>query len=176
MSNGNGKEKSGSTPLPPMAYYDFYKTNGLPREAHAFSNSDPSMTRQEFADECDINKLMKQYEGHDIGAIMRQVGEPVYYDFSEMPQDLMSFMQMQQDAEKAFMTLPASVRKEFDNDPLGFVEFASDPANVDQMRTWGLAKPAEKPQEAPVAQAPAAGASAPAAPVAPGGAATHGST
>jgi hypothetical protein len=50
-------------------------------------------------------------------------------------------------AQSQFMLLPAKVRREFENDPVQFVEFASDPANLDQMRLWGLAPPAA--QEAP---------------------------
>lgn len=129
-------------PPMPASYYDFYKTNG--EDTRTFTPG-PSMTRQEFADECDINNLMKQYEGHDIGAIMRQVNPPSYVDFAEMPQDLLGYMELMKNAEAAFMTLPASVRREFDNSPVAFVDFASDRKNLDQMRTWGLAPPAEAP-------------------------------
>lgn len=154
MSNGKN--------VAPVALNDFIKSNGLSRSVHEVMPGGPSMCRQEFAADCDINTIMKRYEGQDIGAIMRQVA-PVYYDFAEAPQTLLEFMAMQQDAEAAFMTLPASVRKEFENDPIQFVEFASDPGNLDQMRTWGLAKPAEKPQE-PAPAPPAGGAAQGAAP------------
>ncbi|AXH76470.1 MAG: internal scaffolding protein [Microviridae sp.] len=139
MSNGNGK--TGTVPVPSVAYYDFYKTNG----SHTvFYTEGPSLTRQEFAEECDINNLMKRYEGHVIGGPGNlPPQQPLYFDFTSGPQTLMEFMDMQQRAEQAFMMLPAVVRKEFDNDALQFVEFASDPANLDQMRTWGLAEPAE---------------------------------
>jgi hypothetical protein len=69
-----------------------------------------------------------------------------------MPSDLMGTMAMLSDAETAFMSLPAQVRREFDNDPLQFVDFASDPENVPQMRTWGLAPPEAVPEPPPAPQ------------------------
>ncbi|QCQ84684.1 internal scaffolding protein [Blackfly microvirus SF02] len=105
----------------------------------------PSLTRQEFADDCDINNLMAQYE--KTGVINHfNNGEPRYYDFEEMP-DLQNSLHILKDATTAFMSLPAHVRKEFDNDPTQFIEFASDPKNLDKMREYGLAAPA--PVETP---------------------------
>lgn len=147
---------------------DFFKTNGLPRSAHEVQPGGESLTRQEFAAECDINNLMKQYEGKDIGAIMRNVLPPVYYDFANAPSTLLEFMDVQMQAEAAFMTLPAVVRREFENDPMQFVEFAMNRDNLPQMRTWGLAKP----EDAPVASREPA--NAPAAPGAPAAGPTAG--
>jgi hypothetical protein len=124
---------------PSMAYYDFYKTNGA---AVVYVDTSPSMTRQEFRDECDINVLMSKYDAHVIGG-PGNLGPmvPVYFDFADLPQDLMSYMEFMSGAEKAFMTLPAVVRKHFDNSALDFVAYASDPGNIAQMREWGLAAP-----------------------------------
>lgn len=146
--------------VPAIAYFDFYKTNGSDT---VFNTEGPSLTRQEFAEECDINSLMRKYEGHVVGGPGNLPPlQPLYYDFADAPQTLMEFMEMQQRAESAFMSLPAVVRKEFENDPIQFVEFASDPANLEQMRTWGLAEPA-KPADAPApVEAPPEPAAAPA--------------
>lgn len=159
---------------------DFYKKNG---SSTAFYCTGPSMTRQEFAEECDINNLMKKYENQDIGAIMRRAGEPVYYDFEAYPQNMMDAQLVIKQAAEAFMTLPARVRKEFDNDPHMFYDFASNHENIDQMREWGLARPLNPPPAAaspppPVAnplQEPARPAPG-AAPAPATGASTHGST
>jgi hypothetical protein len=156
-----------------LAYYDFYKENGSDT---TFYCTGPSMTRQEFADDCDINNLMKKYENQDIGAIMRKVGEPVYYDFQDYPPDMMSAMAVFKSAGEAFMTLPARVRREFDNDPAMFYDFASNPENISQMREWGLARPLETPPAATPAVPPVAN---PLGGSATGGApspSTHGST
>lgn len=128
---------------------DFCVCNGSDT---GFHNTEPSLTRQEFSDECDINVIMAQYE--KTGVINHQAPrEPFYFDVTEVP-DFRSAMDFMIDADKAFMSLPAKVRKEFDNDARNFVDFAIDPANLDKMREFGLAPPA--PQEPPAA-APAVG-------------------
>jgi hypothetical protein len=174
MTNGI-KEKP-----PAVALYDFYKTNGLDRSVHEVAPGGPSLTRQEFRDECDINTIMARYDGF-LADPMRQVRDPVYYDFTTMPNNLLDAMDVMAKGMAAFMTLPATVRREFDNDAAAFVDFASDPVNLPQMRTWGLAAPAvaapAKPPET-AARAVAASPTAPptASPGAPVAPPAHGST
>lgn len=133
---------------------DFHK----PHAAFDMPSGGPSLARQEFKEECDINEIMARYEA--TGVLPNVVGEPFYYDFTTVPLTMMDSMDMMRAASDAFMTLPAKVRKEFDNDAAAFVDFASLPENLDQMREWGLAPK----KEAPVA-APAATGAPPAAPV-----------
>lgn len=127
---------------------------------------EPSRTRQEFADECDINVLMARYEKTGVISHVAQ-REPMYLDLSGGVPDLQTALHTVMVAEQAFMTLPASVRKEFDNDPLKFVAFAEDANNLDKMREFGLAPPL--PPETPplkvevVASDPPAGGPSPAA-------------
>lgn len=119
---------------------------------------DDGMTRQEFRDECDINVLMATYEKNGMMPPLNR-GTPQYLDVSNVP-DLAAAIAVIDQAEAAFMSLPAKVRKEFDNDAIRFVEFAQDPENIDQLREWGLAPS----KQAPIAPAEPAGASG-----APGG-------
>lgn len=136
----------------PQATHDWYKTNGLD---HATYNHEPSMARQEFAAECDINTIMDRYQSTGFLPQSPFTPAPTYVDFTEIPQDLMGTLQFLADAEKAFMQLPAQVRRTFDNNPHEFVAYASDPANLDQLRAWELApKPAPEPPAMPVAPAP----------------------
>lgn len=101
----------------------------------------PSLTRQEFAEECDINMLMAQYE--KTGFLPANVNrtEPRYLDVSDVP-DLPRALEILKDTTEAFMSLPATVRREFDNDPVKFIEFAENPENLEKMREWKLAPPA----------------------------------
>lgn len=119
----------------------------IPHERVFADVGGPSLTRQEFAEECDINVLMARFESTGVGP-QTVTGEPRYLDLTDVP-DLQHAMHVMIEADNAFMTLPAKVRKEFDNDPVKFVEFASDPENLPQMRDWGLAPP-EKAPEAPL--------------------------
>jgi len=83
----------------------------------------------------------------DFMRLPANIREPVYVDFSYMPSDLMEWMEMRDEAESAFMQLPAKVRAEFANDAVAFVQFASQPGSIDQLRAWGLAAPAPPPEE-----------------------------
>lgn len=112
---------------------------------YEFNTEGASLTRQEFAEECDINALMARYEKTGVISHVAR-GEPQYLDLSDVP-DLATAMSVVHAAEAAFMSLPAGVRATFDNDPMRFIDFAENPDNLEQMRAWGLAKPAEPPPE-----------------------------
>lgn len=109
---------------------------------------EPSLTRTEFAEDLDINNIMSRFERTgELPANVLQARPPQYLDLSDVPADYHVAMNAIRAAELAFMQLPAAVRLEFENDLGRFVEFAEDPENIDQMRAWGLAKPAERPPE-----------------------------
>lgn len=100
---------------------------------------DDGMTRQEFKDECDINVLLAQYE--KTGVLNHyNLNDPQYLDVTDVP-DLQRALAIYQSAETAFMSLPATVRRDFDNDPVKFADFAANPDNLDKMREYKLAPP-----------------------------------
>lgn len=161
----------------PKLQSDFVKYNGSGEDT-VFNTVGPSLTRQEFAEECDINTLMSKYDAHVIGGPGNMsAAQPFYADFANIPDTLLGYMEFMDMAETQFMRLPAVVRREFDNNAHQFVEFAANPANLEQMRSWGLAEPAKVDPPAAAPAAPPAPPAAPAASSAPAaGASTHGST
>jgi len=107
-------------------------------------NDKPSLTRQDMMEDCDINVLMDRFK--DLGATpFSEQRVPQYLDLTIAPDDLAGAMRTFMEADQAFSDLPAVVRKEFDNDALRFVEYASDPGNLDKLREWGLAPPKAAP-------------------------------
>lgn len=124
------------------AYNDFSKGSIERGDLDQFA---PSMTRQEFAEECDINTIMARYEASGALSHVNRA-EPLYMDFTEVPplREAMAFMDA---AAIAFNSLPASVRAQFGNDPVAYVDFAQKSENIGKMREWGLAPPVV--QEAP---------------------------
>jgi len=141
MSFGDGAEVKHGQVSPELV--DFAVSNNSDT---GIDNKEPSLTRQEFSDECDINVIMANYE--KTGVVSHySPREPVYLDLTVVP-NFRDAMDMLIEADKAFMSLPAKVRKEFDNDARKFVEFAQDPANLDKMREYGLAPPKEEPEVA----------------------------
>ena len=108
----------------------------------------PSLTRQEFAKECDINEIMRRYA--KTGVISHTSPRaPQYLDLGDGVPDLITAMNTLIAGEQAFMSLPAVVRRDFDNDPKAFVAFAAEAKNLPKLREWGLAPP-EKAPDAPM--------------------------
>lgn len=100
-------------------------------------NNSPSMTQQEFRNEVDIDNIMNRYR--ITGSLPEHlVLEPGQYgDFTDVP----SFMEAQEiilKAEKDFMDLPSNIRKRFNNDPVEFLDFFNNEANVEEAVKLGL--------------------------------------
>jgi hypothetical protein len=107
---------------------------------------DKSRTQQSFADEVDINTIVKRFGiGYEMPTDLRP---PTYADF-EGVFDFQSAMNAVVEAERAFMLLDADTRARFNNEPQRFVAFCSDEKNLEEMRTLGLAMPAKAPEPAP---------------------------
>lgn len=120
---------------------------------------EPSMTKQSFKDECDINNIVKAFQVTGIIAhINEKAAQGAYIDLPSAL-DYQESLNIALAAQASFDTLPASVRSRFDNDPAQFLEFMADPQNQDEMITLGLAKdtrPTEVSQPvAPLEVAPA---------------------
>lgn len=109
---------------------------------------EPSLTIQSQAAETDINLIIKKYS--QTGAIPQVNMPPTFGDFSQIT-DFHEAQQLIRQAEESFMSLPPEVRQRFEHDPGLFVQFASDPENLPELRKLGLAPPAPpaSPQPAP---------------------------
>lgn len=107
-------------------------------------NEEESRTKQEFAQECDINVIMKRYQRD--GLLLHVNRFQGKYDDVTGAVSYHEAQNIMLAAQDAFMSLPSSVRTQFDNDPGKFLEFASDPGNKERMREMGLLK--EVPREA----------------------------
>lgn len=94
---------------------------------------------QSAKDECDINVIVKRFGV--TGQLPQSVRMPTYADFDDV-WDFQSAMHAIQAAEKSFMALAPEIRARFFNDPAQFVDFCSDPANLEACREMGLAEPA----------------------------------
>lgn len=112
---------------------------------HAYSESfrgsdlkceDPSLAQQNFKDEVDINYLLERFRV--TGSMPSGVVLPSYGDFTGVS-DYRSAMDAVNRARNAFLDLPANLRARFENDPQKYLEFATNPENLDEMRKLGLA-------------------------------------
>jgi len=98
-----------------------------------------TLTRSEFAEECDINTIIQRFGiGENPIEAQKWVTD---VDIAEAPNDYQSVMNQLNAARDQFMSLPAKVRSQFDNDPARFVEFVSDTEkNGAEMVRLGLAE------------------------------------
>lgn len=102
----------------------------------------PSMTKQEFQYECDVNNVIKAFKPHQmLAALQQNLNAGNYADLPEA-YDFQEALHLIKDAEKQFMTVPSKVRDRFGQDPVQFLAFLQDPRNLDEARSLGLAQPA----------------------------------
>jgi len=118
----------------------------------------PTMTKQEFIAESDINNIVRDFTPRVMAELTLRTLQAGGFD--ELPDNLdyQQALEIAGSAQNTFATLPAQVRKRFDNDPGKFLQFMQDPANQDEAIKLGLAtdtrpiveKAPEKAPEAPL--------------------------
>lgn len=126
------------------------RENGTRRVMYHFD--EPSLTRQEFKDECDLGLIVQKFssnpEGMEALLNARNFVQGRFEDVSAVVDYQTALAQIKQ-ADEAFMRLPAQVRTRFDNDPAKFLDFVDDPKNVDELRKLGLVEPVEEVSKKP---------------------------
>lgn len=96
----------------------------------------PTLTKQSFKDECDINVIVKRFGiGYDIPSSFRL---PQFGDFTGLDsfEDAANAIAV---ANEQFDMLPAAIRSRFSNDPAAFVDFVTNADNLDDVIAMGLA-------------------------------------
>lgn len=98
----------------------------------------PTMAQQHFKDECDINWIMDRYT--KTGLLPENRPDFFYGDVSDglTYQEALDFLNT---AQGDFDSLPAKLRKRFDNDPGQLLDFLADPANKEEAIRLGLVDP-----------------------------------
>lgn len=118
-----------------MAKHMIYHAYKVPPKVRV-SDFGKSRTRQSEAAATNINAIMRKYE--KTGLLPKGDARQAFYaDVSEMG-DYRTALENVRLAEESFMELPATLRREFQNDPAEFLDFCSDPTNRDKMAEMGL--------------------------------------
>jgi len=109
--------------------------------------TDPSLTKQAYKDECDINVIMTNWEKSGVLThTPRTQGE--YRDLGSSF-DYHAACNQALAAQAAFDSLSGTVRARFSNDPGRFLDFVQDPRNIPEMISLGLATAEEAPAATP---------------------------
>lgn len=87
-----------------------------------------SLTDESFAEECDVNNIIKRYVQTGLMPHTKAFG--FFEDISNLPEDLMAAQQTLAEAERNFMLLPSGIRSKFDNNPIALIQWLENPANA----------------------------------------------
>jgi len=139
-----------------MAKYSFYRPHERVTERNEMVSpvtgevtNPPSMTKQEFIAECDINNIIKAYSVTGMLTHVNARAKMGVYEDLPDETDFQMSLEIIRQGETAFMTLPAKIRDRFHNEPAEFLAFLANPENLEEARTLGLANPAPPPPPAP---------------------------
>lgn len=111
---------------------------------------EPSMTKQSFVAECDINNIVHAFsQTGQIAHINERAAAGAFVDLPDSL-DYQQAVELARAGDAAFMALPAQIRARFDNDPARFLDFVEDPANQQELIELGLATDM-RPQAPPAA-------------------------
>lgn len=130
---------------------EFRTAYGFRGEHPGLVFSEPSMTKQSFKDECDINVILARYENTGMyydPLTTRGSRAPLFDDFTAVP-DYMDAQNFVIEAGEMFDALPSRIRKRFDNSPAQLLEFLADSANVSEAISLGLISAPVEPEPSP---------------------------
>ena len=100
----------------------------------------PSLTQQQFKDECDPNLIMRRFT--QTGFMPQRAG----FTFQSVPAtDFKSAMDLVLNTQDNFETLPSELRAHFQNDPARLLTFLSDEANREEAIRLGLIETSAPP-------------------------------
>lgn len=120
--------------------YDQEENERIGRECATYNN-EPTMTQQSFAQDADINVLVRRFGIEKLAAIA-PIDPSRFGDFSSAP-DLRTALEVMRDAEEQFNALPAKLRERFGNSPANLWDFLQDDENRSEAEFLGLV---EKPR------------------------------
>ena len=121
-----------------------FKTIYNYKQMDGVKNTLPSLTQQQFKDECDINKIMDRYLRTGVlSDPLQNRGIPKYGDYADIG-DYMDHMNKVVEANEMFESLPASIRKRFNNNPGELIEFVMNDDNRKEAEFLGLIEKKEE--------------------------------
>lgn len=124
----------------------------LASDESALRCNDESLAQQNQKEESDINTIVRRFGLS--GELPTNVRMPQYGDYTGIT-DYQSALNAVNEAQSAFMRMPADIRTRFNNDPEEFVQFCLDDKNRAEAEKLGLVPPAAvKPTDTPPVPVP----------------------
>jgi phage internal scaffolding protein len=111
-----------------------FRTAYSPQLRVSFETTGPTLTKQSFKNECDVNNILKNY--NKTGVMPENFNPGEYRDLDGT--DYQEYMQTVASANSMFEELPSALRKRFKNDPAQLLSFVHDDKNVLEAQKLGL--------------------------------------
>lgn len=103
---------------------------------HKGVDTGPGVTKQSFADEVNINKIIARFDKN--GMVTHINKSPGFFgDVSELV-DYQESLNIVMKAEELFSGMSAEIRARFGNDPGQMIEFLEDPKNLEEAKKLGM--------------------------------------
>jgi len=116
-----------------------------------------SLTRQEFANDTDINTIVKRAK---LGQFVVQNRSQALYDDISQYGDYQTMYERKLEIDKEFVKIPSEIRKKFANNPNALAIWVKDPKNEQEAIKLGLRLPKTpdtRPEPPPTPAQPSAG-------------------
>lgn len=94
---------------------------------------------QSHAQSQDIEYIIKRYASGDMSVIKK--GEPIYADFTQLPDNLADYQKMIIDNEQIFEQLPLEIREQYN---YSFSEFLADLPNIQRRNNEAMVQNIEQ--------------------------------
>jgi len=128
--------------MPEQQLYSFYQ----PHDPVQLDCGTELITKQSHKAECDINTILKQFSQTGIiDHINKHQAE--YIDLPDNL-DFQTSLDIINQANDAFASLPSLVRDHYQNDPARFLGALTDPSQRSKLEEYGIFKP-RPPEEPP---------------------------
>lgn len=115
----------------------FYSPYVNPRSRVQLNTGEDSLVEQCHKDDCDIVRILKKYDKTGLITHVNNM-KAEYGDFTSI-NEYQESLNLVLKAQNSFNELPSELRKKFSNDPGQFMEFVTNPDNLDEMVKMGLA-------------------------------------
>lgn len=104
-----------------------------------------SRTKQQFKDECDINRIVQMYPDINSEEYERKVSgvlamNPDLYGEYDSSMDYTQAVEIVDRAREQFESLPSVLRERFAHDPFQFLDYVNDSKNLEEATNLGLFK------------------------------------
>jgi hypothetical protein len=123
-----------------------------PPKIPGWNSDQESKVQEQFADSCQTDTIIRKYNMMGVNPFI-SAGGSQYLDTTQIPEFFVA-QNAQVKVKEYFEGLPSNIRLEFNNDPMQFAEFVSDPRHAEYLREIGVLEPLPAEQEGEKQPAP----------------------